>query len=52
MPSFHLETHPDRAYQAAMAELLDRFCRLLDHETERARAKGAYYILDQLAETG
>jgi hypothetical protein len=48
MPSYHLETHPDKAYQAAMAELLDRFCRMLDHETERARSKGAYYILDQL----
>jgi hypothetical protein len=50
MPPVHLETHPDKAYQAAMAELLDRFCRALDHETERARSKGAYYILDQLPE--
>jgi hypothetical protein len=52
MPAFHLKTHPDRFYQEAMAEEIYRFCGLLDHETERARSKGVYHVLQQIAEAG
>jgi hypothetical protein len=52
MPPYYLRTHPDRNYQAIMAELLDRFCRMLDSETERARGMGTYHILNQIAEAG
>lgn len=46
-PPFHLETHRDRDYLAAMKSLLDEFCDTLDEETERARSIGFWDWIGQ-----
>jgi hypothetical protein len=42
MPAFHLATQPDGPYIRELRSALDAFCDLLDKQTERARALGAY----------
>lgn len=47
MPTVLVKTFRDKAYQNALADLLDRFCNELEYETERARKMGPYHILKQ-----
>jgi len=45
MPAAHVVTERDRAYIASLSSALEAFCDLLDRDTERARALGAYVVV-------
>lgn len=44
-PPFHRVTLRDASYQGALASAVNAFCDVLDTQTERARAVGAYAVV-------